>query len=55
MSEHDISPIEELGFAKNAIVRTLEAYREQLPAEELKQLKLAYRNLNSVQQWFYQN
>ena len=55
MTEFDTNPIEELGFAKNAIVRVIEANRDTLPSDELKRLKLAYHGLDAVQQWFYKN
>ena len=55
MESLKINPIEELGFAKNAIVRVLEANRRYLLPEELIMLKLAYQGINLVQQTLYDN
>jgi hypothetical protein len=55
MNEFDVNPIEELGFAKNAIVRVIEANQKDLLPGELIMLKLACQGINLVQQTLYDN
>jgi len=55
MAAFDVAPVEELGYAKNAIARVLESFRDALPSDESRQLKMAYHRLDGVQNYFFNN